>query len=619
MDFRFLDRNKLTSKLRGFSKKSAFFNGRVARFSIVAFAFIWTQAEGFSSLHSKYTLIGFAKRVVKRTADYQQSIGIRLKTHQSAIMQSCDDMNTTVGVFSKNQPQDSSKLQFKVNATELSSKVYGALMVDYDEIIPGPDPQLKPVRPLRINLDLLTYHARRAVLAGNMTEGINLYRKCTVMDPRDGRAWLALGRIESRRNRFDLAEKIFLRGLKYCPRNPYILQAYGVMEETRGNKVKALELFSKATLFDKKHAASWVAKAKLLQSFGKIEEARSALQTAHRVDPNNYYALQVLAVLEREEGNLELARELFQKCAKVNPNNAAVYQSWGLLESQLGNIDKARELFQKGLQENPQSIYTLQAWAVLEANVGKNSEALRLLRKAMSLRPKEASVIQTYAILLKKQGQTSEARQAFKEATQADPQHAPSWQAWGIMEAELGCTKKAREIFQQGIWGCTVGKNVVRIWQAWAILEADEGNLEVSRQYFQYAVKKAPQTAQGLTPVLLAWSLIEERAGKLERAQQLLSLCLSYPNASPMLRQLYDSMETRQGVNKDTQKTTEIKTSQGREDKKFQKPALVDVESLLGLQSTAAEIEAVLQRFGRKSFSGSGILWEDDFMNFKMT
>eukprot|EP00639_Heterosigma_akashiwo_P034628 CAMPEP_0194725794 /NCGR_PEP_ID=MMETSP0296-20130528/28570_1 /TAXON_ID=39354 /ORGANISM="Heterosigma akashiwo, Strain CCMP2393" /LENGTH=327 /DNA_ID=CAMNT_0039630467 /DNA_START=316 /DNA_END=1295 /DNA_ORIENTATION=+ len=326
-----------------------------------------------------------------------------IKTNQARLSSNSDFdeeesvQNELEGLVPRFSERESSDQEFQLNSTTLSKKVYSELMSTYDEQVPGPDPSKPPARALPINLDLMTYHARQAMIKGDEAVGLRIYKKCLELDPRDGRAWLALARHESRRKRFEVAEKLFLKGLTYSRGNPYLLQAYGVMEEQRGNSVKALELYSKATLADPKHAASYVAKAKLLQGVGKVQEARRALKSAVYAQPDSYYAYQVWAVLEHEEGELQLARELFQKAAAANPRNAATFQAWGLLEAGEGQLELARALFARGLEENPRSVWTLQAWSVVEARLGDGEAAERLLGRALEAAPRAAPVLQTAA------------------------------------------------------------------------------------------------------------------------------------------------------------------------------------------------------------------------------
>lgn len=73
-----------------------------------------------------------------------------------------------------------------VNNTELSQKVEAQLFEQYDAMVPGPaaslvaagatsgDPdgtQERTGRPLAINLDLLSYHARQKALAVSLSRG----------------------------------------------------------------------------------------------------------------------------------------------------------------------------------------------------------------------------------------------------------------------------------------------------------------------------------------------------------------------------------------------------------------------------------------------------------------
>jgi hypothetical protein len=79
----------------------------------------------------------------------------------------------------------------------------------------GGEEYLTAGRPLRVNLDLLSYSARVAMQQGNATLGESLYRQCTQMDPRDGRGWVGLYKYYKQRNQQGKARSMLVEGLKH--------------------------------------------------------------------------------------------------------------------------------------------------------------------------------------------------------------------------------------------------------------------------------------------------------------------------------------------------------------------------------------------------------------------
>jgi len=79
-------------------------------------------------------------------------------------------------------------------------------------------------RPLRANLDLLTFRGRTLARKGNLRGARDTYERCVAIDPRDGRSWLALARMSERAGDVDEAIKTIQRGLKEESGNAFLLQ-----------------------------------------------------------------------------------------------------------------------------------------------------------------------------------------------------------------------------------------------------------------------------------------------------------------------------------------------------------------------------------------------------------
>jgi len=408
--------------------------------------------------------------------------------------------------------------------TRLSEKVKGTLLDSLAPFIDGSErDSVAPSKVLKINLDLMSYAARRALQRKEFDKSEDLYRKCLQMDAYDGRAWVGLAKLYEEKNQMFKAKEILQSGLQKLPRSPFLLQALGCIEQKQGQVVEALKLFQRAVEEDETHAASWVSLGKLEERMKRSWRARQCYAKAASVEPNSFYAWQCLAVLEAREGNLRAARSLFQKCTDVNPMNAASWQAWGTMERRAGNLDKAAELLQKGLKASPKNTFVLQALANIECERGNTEKAIELLERAIEINPKDGGVYQAYAMLLARSGKRMQAREMFKRGCSEAKKHAALWQAWAVHELERKNVKEARSIFQQGVWEAGSDKKIFVLWQAWGLMEASEGNLDEARKYFARAVDVADRPS----PSLAAWAKVEEEAGNLIESRELLEKALA--------------------------------------------------------------------------------------------
>lgn len=284
--------------------------------------------------------------------------------------------------------------------------------------------------PLKVNVDTLSYHAKREFSLGHFEESRELYEKCIEIDPRDGRGYLGLSRIYSRRRDFKTAGEILRAGINNSvdpdsnlPKtgsNAYLLQALGVLEERIGHLSRAEELYIQATKAKPYHAAAWVALAQLrTKKLGKgAYSGRVCFQTAEREleiagKPPSSHVYTAWAALEYKNGNdHKRARELFRKALEIDPKCSAAYLQLGVLEAGRENWDKAKDCFETVLKFDQKNSRVLQAYALMESKrpYGDSRNVIDLFERALQAKPRDAGVLQAYGLYVAKLGDIDTAR-----------------------------------------------------------------------------------------------------------------------------------------------------------------------------------------------------------------
>lgn len=390
----------------------------------------------------------------------------------------------------------------------MSAKVEETLLASTLEIqVPGPGAKREgsyfesngPLRTLKINLDLLNWQAHRKKKRGDYDGARELFKKCTELDPVDGRAWLALSKdAEARDPR--RAARYLLRALRHDPTNAHVRQAYGVLLERSGQRSRALSHYEQALKHNPKHAASWIAKARLLDKpfrtrleDGKyavtspkddntLSEARRCYENAVAAEPKNYHALVSAATFEARCGRLDAARSLFKRAIGANPRNAASYSAWAQVEDR---PEEARRLYRKAHQAHKSNTRSLKNWAVFELKQRNATGAAWVLEQASAVRKgkgrknacDDGDVFAMLGAVHWKHGADTEtARAFFRRAIALDQTLAKAYLLWAELEFAEDRPDAARRILQHGIWGCTTGivdpKRLVELWRAAAKVEA---------------------------------------------------------------------------------------------------------------------------------------------------
>lgn len=456
----------------------------------------------------------------------------------------------------------------EVRLSSLSAKVQEKLLASTLDIqVPGPGASREgsyfqaaaPARALAINLDLLNYRAKREQKRGKPSAARRMWKQCIEIDRHDGRAWLALSRDAERELRDPrLAAQYLTEGLYHNPTNAHIRQAYGIFLERQGLRRQALEQFERAIRNDPFHAASYVAKARLLERRCRTarkqagngvttwispstsreaeayEEARRCYALAMRAEPTNEQALVACAMFEAGSGRTEAARALFQRAVRANPKNAAAHAAWAKIEEE-ERPHKARLLYAAAHTVHPSNTRALTAWARFELKCGNATAAVDLLRKATRVRTGrdgyrggcvDASVFATLGdITWRHCRDPNGARSAFRRAVAVGPADNRAYRSWATMETKLGNLDDARNILQQGIWGCTSGvtdrRRLAELWRDVARVEVAQARkhlnatiLDAARAAFRKAIDLCVSDLNGdagmlTTAIFVEWANFE--------------------------------------------------------------------------------------------------------------
>ncbi|KAL7575721.1 hypothetical protein ACA910_003055 [Epithemia clementina (nom. ined.)] len=431
-------------------------------------------------------------------------------------------------------------------------------------------------KPLRVNADRLTYHAKKQLQHGRVEEAQELYEQAIAIDPQDGRAYLGLSRCAERRRDFPLAREFLRAGIAYSSTvvdvdgiedrgaNPFLLQALGCLEEKMGHLSEAEALYVSATKSRPWHAAAWVALAQLrTRKLGQSAEAgRVLFQAAERElsragQRQSSHVYTAWASLEyHKAGDLRRARELCNAAIEIDRKCSAAHLQLGVMEAESGNWDAAQKCFDDVLKFDPRNSRVLQAYAIMETKRpgGNRQSAIDLFERALKANSRDGGALQAYALYVASLGDVEQARKLLSRATEVDKRHSAAWQAWGVLEMNQGNTEQARIIFQQGIWACAQlgggqsgGYRCARLWQAWGRLEALEGDHAAARRCFSRALDADNRNVATVT----AWALMEEGLGNIAHARSIIERALKQfaagSEAKNGLWRTFELMEVRQG------------------------------------------------------------------------
>lgn len=144
----------------------------------------------------------------------------------------------------------------------------------------------------------------------------------------------------------DAAISAWQQWLNAHPDDPRATMLLGTLEETKGDRSKAIDFYKRALQLDPSQAIAANNLAFLMVENGdNTDVALSYAETARRILPNSPDTADTLAWVYYHKGTYSLARDLLEDALKVEPNNASIHYHLGMTYSKLGNkADAATQL-----------------------------------------------------------------------------------------------------------------------------------------------------------------------------------------------------------------------------------------------------------------------------------
>jgi tetratricopeptide (TPR) repeat protein len=137
------------------------------------------------------------------------------------------------------------------------------------------------------------------------------------------------------------------------PMNAIVLYNLGMVYSDEGNLTGAIELLSKATQVNPKHAHAWVALAVAYMRNGDQNKALEAAKAAFKVAPDDPYVLRTAGSLTAQAGDTRGALDMLEKAVQTVPTDSiALYSLAECLRADDAdkNRQRADELYKKVIE-----------------------------------------------------------------------------------------------------------------------------------------------------------------------------------------------------------------------------------------------------------------------------
>jgi tetratricopeptide (TPR) repeat protein len=386
------------------------------------------------------------------------------------------DLATSVDLFRQATILDPTNLNVK---TELARDLRGLGRAAEANIVLG---EIFAISPGHVWARVEQGHERRT--AGDLAGAAAAFEQAAAGAPDNldirmemARDLRALGRLEGAIQALDAV-------LKSEPSHFPALMEMGHLRRNQGDGDRAVDFFAAAVRANPSHAGARTALAWDLRQLGRLDEAiahlhdlvalspadsaahlalgqtlladprqldaaKTALQRALTIDPNNAQVCVALGQLARRQGDRAVAAGHFERAADVDPQNLDIKLEWATDLREIGLIEDAGALIDGVLAADPGHWNGRMQLGLFRRTIGDRTGALEAFGQASALRPLAIVCAVEMAREYWALGEQTLAVEGLRRAHALQMRSANDWASLGFAWLEFGWFDECRSLVQE--------------------------------------------------------------------------------------------------------------------------------------------------------------------------
>jgi tetratricopeptide (TPR) repeat protein len=164
-----------------------------------------------------------------------------------------------------------------------------------------------------------------------------------------------------------------------------------------------------------------------LHQKGELNEATKLYRELIEANPDNFYALHFLGLIEAHSGNMELAKRLMARSLSIQPPNIQFMENYATALYQTADYIGAIKLCRKGLKLNGASISLLYVNAVSLWKLGKLQDSLMQVDKLLLIQPNHVAAHNERGSVLAEMKNYQLAITSVEKAININPNYADAY------------------------------------------------------------------------------------------------------------------------------------------------------------------------------------------------
>ena len=262
------------------------------------------------------------------------------------------------------------------------------------------------------------------------------------------------------------------------------------------------------------------------RELGKYTDARTLLETAVKLNAQNYLALYNLGLVYARLGDAAHARTQLEQAVHINPSSpeahfqlAAIFRSLSLPDQARAQLSQYQKLIAERDRYDVAAAKANQARESLKR--GDAQGAVELYRAAIETDSNNARLYYDFSVALERLGDHDGEHQAILKSIELDPAFAPAHNQLGLLDLRAGQTAGAAKEFEAAI---SLNPHDVEARNNLGILYGQQGRDAEAAQLFQAAIENDPGYAPSYVNLAVAFaslSRFDEAQSALKKALQL--------------------------------------------------------------------------------------------------
>jgi tetratricopeptide (TPR) repeat protein len=180
-------------------------------------------------------------------------------------------------------------------------------------------------------------------------------------------------------------------------------------------------------------------------------DSRSLFESAARIDPDNYIALNGLGNVFRRAGDAERAEVQFARALRAYPDFAPALNSLGLIYKSRGDLDRAREYYERALEARPDFGPAHNNLGNVLRRQGDPEAALTHLRRAVAIEPLNEKAHSNLGNVLVVLRDLDGAVARYRRAIELDPDYTDAHHNLAAVLENQGSVREARHHFERAL------------------------------------------------------------------------------------------------------------------------------------------------------------------------